>query len=81
MSTPRPTNPEVCPLCGQGNLCAMEVERVTGQKQPPCWCTQASFSAELLARVPAADRGQACICAACAALQPPTIPTGATPPG
>lgn len=53
MSTHRPSNPEVCPLCGQGNQCAMEVKRTTGQKQPPCWCTQASFSAELLAQVPA----------------------------
>ncbi|MDZ7921868.1 cysteine-rich CWC family protein [Rhodoferax sp.] len=67
MPTPSPTAPEVCPLCGQANQCAMELERATGQKQPPCWCTQATFSAELLANVPAADRGKACICAACAA--------------
>lgn len=65
-SLPAP-KPEVCPLCGQGNQCAMELERTTGQKQPPCWCTQVNFSAELLARVPAADQGKACICAACAA--------------
>jgi hypothetical protein len=45
----------------------MEVERETGQKQPPCWCTQASFSADLLARIPDAQRNQACICARCAA--------------
>nr|WP_315479735.1 cysteine-rich CWC family protein [uncultured Rhodoferax sp.] len=67
MSMPRSTTPEVCPLCGQGNQCAMDMERSTGQKQPPCWCTQASFSAELLASVPAADQGKTCICAACAA--------------
>jgi hypothetical protein len=67
MPTPRPTNPEVCPLCGQGNQCAMELERATGQKQAPCWCTQVDFSAELLARVPAANQGNTCICAACAA--------------
>ncbi len=82
MSTPRPINPEVCPLCGQGNQCAMEVERTTGQKQPPCWCTNASFSAELLAKVPAESRGQACICAACAAAGQVAIsPPGALPRG
>jgi len=55
-----------CPLCGQANQCAMEQERSSGIQQSPCWCTQASFSAELLARVPQAARRQACICATCA---------------
>lgn len=55
-----------CPLCGEPNRCAMEVERETGQKQPPCWCTQVEFSEDLLARVPAAAKRQACICQACA---------------
>jgi hypothetical protein len=44
----------------------MEVERATGQKQAPCWCTQVDFSAELLARVPEDARRKACICARCA---------------
>jgi hypothetical protein len=44
----------------------MEVERTTGQKQPPCWCTQVDFSADLLARVPAEQQRLACICADCA---------------
>jgi hypothetical protein len=44
----------------------MEVERATGQAQPPCWCTQVDFSAELLARVPAPAQRLSCICAACA---------------
>lgn len=79
MPTPRPTNPEVCPLCGQGNQCAMELERATGQKQAPCWCTQVDFSAALLARVPVADQGKACICAACAAGAALTPPGAKTP--
>lgn len=58
--------PDRCPLCGQANQCAMEVERATGMQQPPCWCTQADFTADLLARLPAAARGKACVCAACA---------------
>lgn len=44
----------------------MEDERATGVPQGPCWCTQVDFSAELLARVPAAAKDQACICPSCA---------------
>jgi len=54
----------VCPLCGAGNACAMAGGGGTCR---PCWCVAASFSAELLQRVPPATRGRACICAACAA--------------
>jgi len=57
-----------CPLCGAANACAMEVERLTGQPQAPCWCMDADFSASLLARVPPERRRMACICARCAAL-------------
>ncbi|MGV3572597.1 MAG: cysteine-rich CWC family protein [Ramlibacter sp.] len=59
-------DPTACPLCGTRNRCAVEIERETGVKQDACWCTQVDFSAELLARVPAAARDRACICAACA---------------
>jgi hypothetical protein len=59
-------NPTQCPLCGQQNLCAMEVERNTGVKQPPCWCSQTRFDASVLRKVPEQARGKACICAACA---------------
>jgi hypothetical protein len=59
--------PVRCPVCGQANACAMETERLTGQPQQPCWCTQVDFSADLLARIPAAAKGKACVCAACAA--------------
>lgn len=57
--------PTLCPLCSQPNACAMEVERATGQKQAPCWCTQATFSAALLARIPESQRRKACVCAVC----------------
>jgi hypothetical protein len=53
-------------LCGQPNRCAIELERITGEKQPPCWCMQADFSAELLARVPQEAKNRACICPVCA---------------
>lgn len=65
-------DPSRCPVCGQPNRCAMELARETGEKQPPCWCVTAVFTPELMARVPAAAQGQACICAACVAASPPT---------
>ena len=64
--TATPVDATLCPLCGQGNQCTMEVAKASGQPQPPCWCTTTSFNAALLARVPADRKGQACICARCA---------------
>ena len=66
MSLPTAADPSRCPLCGQPNQCAMEVELASGRPQPPCWCTQVDFTPELLDRVPASARRQACICRACA---------------
>jgi len=43
----------------------MELERLTGLKQPPCWCTSVDFGAELLTSVPQEAKGRACICAEC----------------
>lgn len=60
-------DPSRCPLCGESNRCAIEIERETGQAQPPCWCREVGFSEALLARVPDAQRRLACICARCAA--------------
>lgn len=61
------TNPSRCPLCGADNRCAMEVERASGEPQPPCWCVAQHFSPALLARLPAGSRHAACICARCVA--------------
>jgi len=61
-----PVDPRLCPLCAQPNRCALEIERETGVKQESCWCTQADFGADLLARVPEEARRLACICPACA---------------
>lgn len=57
----------LCPLCQQPNQCAMAGAQPSSG---PCWCTTMDFSTDLLARVPAAWQGKACICAACAAAQP-----------
>lgn len=58
-----------CPICGGHNGCAMVRERETGRPQPPCWCTQATFSVAVLERVPPLARGRACVCAQCARAQ------------
>ncbi len=63
----RTIDTRLCPLCGQSNQCANEVERATGVPQGPCWCTTAVFTTELLERVPVEARRMACICARCAA--------------
>ena len=63
---PRPAiNPRLCPLCGNANRCAMELERETGQPQPPCWCMAQKIPAEVLERIPAPARNTACVCAQC----------------
>lgn len=68
-NTPAPPDldPGRCPLCGGDNRCAMELQKATGQAQPPCWCVSQTFSAELLASLAEAAQGKACICGACLA--------------
>jgi hypothetical protein len=69
MSDPRHSllDPSRCPLCGGDNGCAMAAEQATGETQPACWCVSASFSAALLARLPAGAIDAACICVRCVA--------------
>ena len=52
-----------CPLCGGPNGCA---PAASGSFATPCWCRTARISPEVLARVPAEQRGRACLCARCA---------------
>jgi len=49
----------------------MEIERETGQAQPPCWCMQADFGKAPLTNLPEDMRGLACICMRCATGAPP----------
>lgn len=60
--TPEPNI--TCPLCGGPNGCA---PAASGTFDTPCWCKDASFSAQLLERLPEVLRGTACVCRACAA--------------
>ncbi|WP_084183150.1 cysteine-rich CWC family protein [Nevskia soli] len=51
-----------CPLCGGANACGMVR---SGGAEEPCWCEQETFSPALLARLPEARRGRACVCLRC----------------
>jgi len=67
MEAPRPTprlDERRCPLCGDDNRCA---PAAAGRFDVPCWCTEADIPARLLAAIPEAARGKACICARCVA--------------
>ncbi|WP_353133525.1 cysteine-rich CWC family protein [Limnohabitans sp.] len=59
-------DPGFCPICQSPNACAMEKARATGLALEPCWCVDAEFAPEVLALLPTAARGKACICAKCA---------------
>ncbi len=50
-----------CPLCGQHNQCAIAL----GQPADQCWCMTTPISPLALQQVPAAERGQRCVCPAC----------------
>jgi hypothetical protein len=52
-----------CPLCGGPNGCA---PAEVGRFDVACWCTEVRFSPDVLARIPAEQRGRACLCQRCA---------------
>ncbi|MEZ5706910.1 MAG: cysteine-rich CWC family protein [Burkholderiaceae bacterium] len=73
--------PTQCPLCGADNRCAMEIERATGQAQPPCWCVQAHFPPELITSLPTEAVGASAFARGCLqrhAQAAPHNPQGAT---
>lgn len=60
---PAPLAAHRCPLCGGPNDCAVARARTF---ETPCWCRAVTIAPEMLARVPPAARGRACLCRACA---------------
>lgn len=58
-----PRHAPLCPLCGQPNACAPSA---SGRFDTACWCSDLSLPAALFEQLPAAARGSACICRACA---------------
>ncbi|WPB57229.1 cysteine-rich CWC family protein [Xylophilus sp. GOD-11R] len=58
----------VCPLCGRLNGCAQPgANPAACASRLDCWCRTSRIAPAVLARIPAAERGLACICKACAA--------------
>ena len=55
-------NPSTCPLCGGTNDCGLCTPNIHAGR---CWCEAESIPAALIARVPPALRGRACICRDC----------------
>lgn len=51
-------NTNVCPLCQQQNLCAVEADN-------GCWCMKKNVPTELIKKVPNAQQGKTCICQSC----------------
>lgn len=76
-------DPARCPLCTQPNACQIAAGSAS------CWCFDATVSAAVLARVPAAAQGVACVCRGCATAPEPAVqaepsevePSGAEPSG
>lgn len=61
-----------CPLCGEGNACALAAGSAAR-----CWCSEASFTAAVRERAANAGGVMRCICARCAAASAddPTVST------
>ncbi|WP_337955963.1 cysteine-rich CWC family protein [Curvibacter lanceolatus] len=62
---PEPLRADLCPLCGQPNECGACQGNASA-----CWCMSTPIGADVLARLPAEERGLRCICARCAQKQP-----------
>jgi len=56
-----------CTTRREPNKYAQKVTKATGKPPEACWCMPVTFSAELLAQVPAEAQNKACVCAKCAA--------------
>ena len=50
-----------CPLCGELNCC----EVAKGKPIEKCWCNGQNIPHGLLMKLPAEQRGKACVCRAC----------------
>jgi hypothetical protein len=49
-----------CPLCGAANNCGIALGQTT------CWCFSTHVPPEVVARVPADQRNEVCVCRQCA---------------
>lgn len=63
-------DPNRCPLCEQPNACGAAGGAST------CWCFTVTIPADVLAKIPEADRGTRCVCAACVSASAPAAAAG-----
>jgi hypothetical protein len=63
----KPLPNSTCPLCGAANGCE---PAATGRFSGECWCTRVKIDETVLARIPEEDKGKACLCRACAGIDP-----------
>lgn len=56
-----------CPLCGEPNGCA---PAASGSFATPCWCVAVEVRGDVLAQLPAGERGRTCLCRRCATTPP-----------
>ncbi|MEH6565781.1 MAG: cysteine-rich CWC family protein [Halopseudomonas sp.] len=59
----KPTQTELCPLCGGTNQCALAAAT---EPAAPCWCFSATVSKAALASLPVEQINRACLCPRCA---------------
>jgi hypothetical protein len=59
----KPADRPICPSCGEANACA---SAASGSFDVRCWCQDVVIDAAALARLPADQRGKACLCRRCA---------------
>ena len=62
-------NQRACPMCNGDNNCESEDAKAEGRPENPCWCRNYKFTEEVLARIPEAAQGKACICEGCISLE------------
>ncbi|PID55030.1 MAG: hypothetical protein CR978_00870 [Gammaproteobacteria bacterium] len=51
-----------CPVCGKRNQC----ELASGSDSQTCWCFFARIDPSVLEKIPPKERGERCLCPACA---------------
>lgn len=53
----------ICPSCGRANACA---PAASGRFDVSCWCQSVVVDPAAIAKLPASERGKACLCRRCA---------------
>ncbi len=65
MTPEKSMDPNLCPICHEPNVCAMEIAEATGTAPARCWCMGVAFTPEVMKSVPDEAKGKVCICFKC----------------